>query len=95
MRLISQDGRVDLPYEMVCVSLDILNGLNIKVCTLAEVDSWTFAHYSTKERASMARKLMVYAYTRKKNYGRDYFRFPSDDDIEEQYNMIFKKGREV
>lgn len=88
MRLISQDGRVDLPYEQVCVSIDILSWLTIKVCPLAKVDSWTFAFYSTKERASMAMKLLTYTYTRRK-YVEDYFQFPSDNEIEAQYNMFF------
>lgn len=94
MRLINQDSKTDLPYEMVGVSIDMFSGLAIHVYTLANEDSWTFAHYSTKERASMAMQLMAYTYTRRK-YGKDYFKFPSDDEIEEQYNMIFKKGREV
>lgn len=94
MRLISQDGRVDLPYEQVGVSIDILNELNIIVYSLSSEDCWTFARYSTKERVLMARKLMAYRYSLERQSGKDYFRFPLDDDIEEQYNMIFKKGSE-
>lgn len=92
MRLISQDGRVDLPYEQVGVSIDILNELKIIVYSLSSEDCLTFARYSTKERVSMARTLMAHRYSLERQSGKDYFRFPLDDDVEEQYNTIFKKG---
>lgn len=39
----------------------------------------------------MAMKLLTYTYTRRK-YVEDYFQLPSDNEIEEKYNMFLKKN---
>lgn len=90
MRLISQDGRVDLPYEQIAVAMDTVKKIMIIAYTVNSDDDtvWKVAEYSTKEKASMAMKLLTYTYTRRK-YVEDYFQFPSDNEIEEKYNMFF------
>lgn len=93
MRLISQDGRVDFPYEQVGVTIDAADEKTIIAFPVNAADEtyWNMAKYSTKKRASMAMKLLTYTYTRRK-YVEDYFQLPSDNEIEEKYNMFLKKN---
>jgi hypothetical protein len=99
MRLIKQDGRVDIPYERVIVSL---KPHVVLYCTIYEVIAyatsldnddtyWVLGKYLTESKAKMVMALMRHACLS----GETIFQFPSDDDIEEQYNTIFTKGREV
>lgn len=51
MRLISQDGRVDLPYEQVGVTIDAADEKTIIACPVNAADEtyWNMAKYSTKK----------------------------------------------
>lgn len=62
MRVISQDGRLDFPYEMsIMWSGD--NG-DILLQAVGEVGEYqTFAKYSTKEKAKKAMEMLRSAYT--------------------------------
>lgn len=62
MRIISQDGDFDLPYES-CI-IWIHNKTEIKASPLGEPDSnYTFANYSTPEKAEKAMQLLHKAYS--------------------------------
>lgn len=94
MRIISQDGRVDLPYEQVAVQI---NNLNKKVIIaypihVAGEPPWTIAKYSTKEKAEEVMKMLREGYrnyqtTRSRDgyyFAFDYpkvFRFPPDSEV--------------
>lgn len=60
MRIISQDGRFDLPYELVAVSIDTVDEMMIIAYAVNSEDSeiWNLAEYSTKEKAAKAMEML-------------------------------------
>lgn len=93
MRIISQDGRFDLPYELVAVSIDTVDEMMIIAYAVNSEDSeiWNLAEYSTKEKAVKAMEELRteyggYRVVRGKTFyfAFDYpkvFRFPQDSDV--------------
>lgn len=94
MRIISQDGRFDLPYELVVVSIDTVDKMTIIAYAVNSDDSeiWKLAEYSTKEKAVNAMKTLRAEYekfqeTKSINgsyFALDYpkvFRFPWDSEV--------------
>ena len=98
MRIISQDGTIDVPYD--CFSLTIATGKyeDVEVAciychNLSSPKGTKLAEYSSKEKAQKAMKMLREKY---KNYAKatnksnfftmfDYpkvFRFPQDEDVE-------------
>lgn len=70
MRLISQDGRVDFPYEFVMVEIEPTKKLEILLTTpemAAMGQAFTAAEYSTPEKARKAMDMLHFAY---KNYSK-------------------------
>lgn len=62
MRIISQDGKFDLPYESCVIWID--NKAEINVSPIGEPDSnYTFGVYSTPKKAAKAMKLIHEAYS--------------------------------
>lgn len=62
MRIISQDGGFDLPYESCVIWIDNKAGINVS--PIGEPDSnYTFGVYSTSEKAEKAMQLLHEAYT--------------------------------
>lgn len=94
MRIISQDGRFDLPYELVAVSIDTVDEMMIIAYAVNSEDSeiWNLAEYSTKAKAE---KVMEMLRTERGNFTEtsssngnyfafDYpklFRFPQDSEV--------------
>lgn len=80
MRLISQDGMIDVPYQKVIVSLSF-------ICNTEIVGWWfgcpeeeviTLGNYSTEAKA-----LKVMEMLREKNFwDKDVFKFPADEEVE-------------
>jgi len=66
MRLISQDGRVDLPYEQIAVAMDTVDKIMIIAYTVNSDDDtvWKLAEYSTEEKAEKAMKTLRTEYER-------------------------------
>lgn len=56
MRIISQNGKVDLPYECLGVEIDTINDTTIIAYTVNSDDDtvWKVAEYSTKAKAEKA-----------------------------------------
>lgn len=94
MRIVSQDGRFDLPYELVVVSIDTVDKMTIIAYAVNSDDSeiWKLAEYSTKEKAVNAMKTLRAEYekfqeTKSINgsyFALDYpkvFRFPWDSEV--------------
>lgn len=62
MRIISQDGKFDLPYESCVIWIDNKAGINVS--PIGEPDSnYTFGVYSTPKKAEKAMKLLHEAYS--------------------------------
>ena len=91
MRLISQNGMIDVPYEMSAIRND--DGLII-LCMVGETGKGSvIATYSTSEKAQKAMEMLREKYkdyakvTNKSNFFTmfDYpkvFQFPQDEDVE-------------
>lgn len=60
MRIISQDGRVDFPYEQFVVAIDATNEAKILAFPAGVYDDTHFnlAEYSTKEKAEKAMEML-------------------------------------
>ena len=95
MRVISQDGTIDIPYDSVIIQrfggeIYFLNKNLIGVEQL--VSDMDIATYSTEEKAQKAMEMLhndYYDHVAEKTYHEGayyihpYFRFPKDEDVEE------------
>lgn len=92
MRIISQDGRVDLPYEQVAVAIDYDDEMAILAYAVSSGTIWELAEYSTEEKAEKAMERLRAEYekfqeTKSINgsyFALDYpkvFRFPWDSEV--------------
>ena len=94
MRVISQDGTIDIPYESVIIQrfgreIYFLNKNLTGVEQL--VNDMDIATYSTEEKAEKAMEMLhndYYDHVAEKTYREGayyihpYFRFPKDEDVE-------------
>lgn len=90
---ISQDGRIDLPYEQIVVVNNPVDEMTIIAYAVNSDDSeiWKLAEYSTKEKAVKAMEMLRTEYENYKQarsdvfyFAFDYpkvFRFPQDSDM--------------
>lgn len=64
MRIISQDGMIDIPYENLCFSMDYRDSTRVIVWDIGSNngDVVTIAKYSTQEKAIKAMKMLRNAY---------------------------------
>lgn len=94
MKVISQDGRIDLPYEQVGVQINNLNKKDIIAYPIhvAGESHWTLAKYSTEEKAVKAMEMLRIEcgnFTETSSINGNYFafdypklfRFPQDSDL--------------
>lgn len=93
MRIISQNGRVDLPYEQIAIAIDYDYKMTIIAYAVNSDDDtiWKLAEYSTKEKAEKAMEELRteyggYRVVRGKTFysAFDYpkvFRFPQDSEV--------------
>lgn len=87
MRIISQDGSIDSPYEQMIVNIDCThpNQILASGCNCEKSDSmFLVAKYSTEEKAFNAMKMLRDAYicyaTARSDGG--VFQFPKAEDVE-------------
>ena len=82
MRIISQDSRIDLPYNRIMLCIE-----GVLVTARNDGKQYLIGKYSTEEKAIKAMKMCREKYQvffTKGNYMLDYpkvFRFPADDEI--------------
>lgn len=62
MRIISQNGRVDLPYEQISISIDYDDEMAILAYAVSSGTIWELAEYSTKEKAEKAMEMLRETY---------------------------------
>ena len=73
MRVISQDGNFDLPYENLAIFIEYEN-----VAARFKNERYLLARYSTEEKAIKAMEALKETYTHP--YIR-YFQFPKDSEV--------------
>lgn len=95
MRIISQDGMVNLPYENIGISINLHNKTDIIAYPICNCGSdsgfWIMALYSTEAKAQKAMEILQNTYYEHEsekiykegaNYTHPYFRFPKDEGVE-------------
>ena len=85
MRVISQDGTMDVPYEMVVIQRfrNAIYFLNRNLTGVEGlINDIALAEYSTKEKAIKALKMLSEVYTFYNDTDHTIFKFPQDNEIE-------------
>lgn len=94
MRIVSQDGRIDLPYEQIAVVNNTVYEMAIIAYAVNSYDDtvWKLAEYSTKEKVEKAMEMLRTEYGNLQEtisgngkyialvYPK-VFRFPQDSDV--------------
>lgn len=92
MRIISQGGKIDLPYEQISISIDCDDERTIIAYAVSSGTIWELAEYSKKEKAAKAMEMLRTEYEKFQetksingnyfafNYPR-VFRFPLDSGV--------------
>ena len=94
MRIVSQDGRIDLPYELVAISTHTINRGQVVAKPLTNVDKsfCVMGEYYTEEKAEKAMERLRAEYEKfqeTKSINGSYFafnypkvfRFPQDSEV--------------
>ena len=63
MRVISQDGRLDFPYENSVIFINHLDASEVRIVAIGDDDDVMIAKYSTEEKAKKAMEMLRDAYT--------------------------------
>lgn len=84
MRLISQDGMIDVPYEISALSIGVrCESATIYVRSkLLDERPCVFATYSNTDKALKVMEKLRDSYSRFTNTYNIIFRFPKDDEVE-------------
>lgn len=62
MRVISQDGKLDFPYEHSVVFISLVDASEIRIVAIGDDDNVVIAKYSTEEKAKKAMEMLRDAY---------------------------------
>ena len=62
MRVISQDGKLDFPYENSVVFINLVDASEIRIVAIGDDDNVVIAKYSTEEKAKKAMEMLREAY---------------------------------
>lgn len=92
MRIISQGGKIDLPYEQISISIDCDDERTIIAYAVSSGTIWELAEYSKKEKAEEVMKMLRTGYSdyqqAKSRDGYSFafnypkvFRFPPDSEV--------------
>ena len=58
MRVISQDGKLDFPYENSVVFISLVDVSEIRIVAIGDDDNVVIAKYSTEEKAKKAMEML-------------------------------------
>lgn len=94
MRIISQNGKIDFPYESFSLSItkdNCIVATRDTIASISEISVSVIAQYSTEEKAKKAMNMLhekymevtIYPFSNKSStIPPKVFRFPADDEIE-------------
>lgn len=96
MRVVSQDGKIDIPYENSCLNIVCIEPKRTAIYSYSTCcdASLRLAEYTTEEKAIKAMEMLREVYLLKAEIHSDYnghhykaelnkvFQFPQDDEIE-------------
>ena len=92
MRILSQDGTFDVPYEMVVIQQheERIYFLNKNLCGIGALGDLKLAEYSTAEKAQKAMEILRSVYYESElarifhdetTYLTTHFQFPADNEV--------------
>ncbi len=81
MRVISQDGRLDFPYEESVIFINPVDASEVRMVAIGDDDDGMIAKYSTEEKAKKAMEMLRVAYAGK---------FITNADIPDDFNETLK-----
>lgn len=88
MRVISQDGSIDYPYDKSVVFLDAYNENNVEIQLAGDKECLILGNYSTKEKALKAMETLRKAWLAESvefengfYHKNCVFQFPADDEV--------------
>ena len=58
MRVISQDGKLDFPYENSVVFINLVDASEVRIVAIGDDDDAVIAKYSTEEKAKKAMEML-------------------------------------
>lgn len=92
MRVVSQDGHMDYPYDKCVIFLNQRNKSVVSIQLSGDTEVTTLGQYSTKEKALKAMEMLRKSWLRESVefengfYNKNcVFQFPTDEDIETMY----------
>lgn len=68
MRVISQDGRLDFPYEESVIFINPVDASEVRMVAIGDDDDGMISKYSTKEKAKKSMKMLRIAYENNEFY---------------------------
>ena len=68
MRVISQDGKLDFPYENSVVFISLVDASEIRIVAIGDDDNVVIAKYSTEEKAKKAMEMLRIVYENNEFY---------------------------
>ncbi len=97
MRIISQNGTIDMPYDMCCV----WRQEEVIYCrAIGSDDNVTMATYSSSEKAEKVEKLLrrnalhflefQFAENAEKDAEIFYYQFPAEEELEKNWSSLWK-----
>ena len=102
MRVISQDGKLDFPYENSVVFISLVDASEIRIVAIGDDDDGMLAKYSTEEKAKKAMEMLrdTYQYGKRVSVPKfDESGIDKEDDIAlyntRLINDFFKGGTYV
>ena len=102
MRVISQDGKLDFPYENSVVFISLVDASEIRIVAIGDDDNVVIAKYSTEEKANKAMEMLrdTYQYGKRVSVPKiDESGIDKEDDITlyntRLINDFFKGGTYV
>lgn len=100
MRIISQNGEVDFPYEQFVVAIDATTKTSILAFPASVADDTYFnlAEYSTKEKAAKAMEMLRteygnYKQAKSSEYYFDFRKIAGCDDDSRYKHRVYLKNR--
>lgn len=93
MRIISQNGNIDLPYEDTVIHTEYFKLEPGVVVAIFKGEKYTLGRYSTGEKAIKAMKMLREAWKFEDGiyHGNIIFQFPQDSEIEVKYETKSSK----
>lgn len=86
MRVISQDGKLDFPYENSVVFINLVDASEIRIVAIGDDDDVVIAKYSTEEKAKKAMEML-----RERHTDNVFLR----EDIQYKAEMLLDDGLQI